>query len=86
MSSSIAVKFVLVFMFIAPVLQSQNESAQHQKEIKVWHDTRMTSLKKDYGWLTLVALDWLQEGKNDIKEIGTISLSKETITLIINNN
>jgi uncharacterized protein len=36
------------------------------EELK-WRETRHTSLTKGSGWLTLVGLDWLHEGDNEVK-------------------
>lgn len=40
--------------------------AFEDEEMK-WRDTRRASLTKDSGWLTLVGLDWLHEGVNDVQ-------------------
>jgi uncharacterized protein (DUF1684 family) len=32
-----------------------------------WRETRLKSLTKEDGWLSLVGLDWLHEGVNDVK-------------------
>src|SRR5260221_4891525 len=32
-----------------------------------WRETRRKSLTKETGWLSLVGLDWLHEGANDVK-------------------
>lgn len=53
----------------------QAPSAQeYEKEIQAWHERRIATLKRDFGWLTLVALDWLNEGRNTVKGIGTVTL------------
>ena len=31
-----------------------------------WRETRHKSLTKESGWLSLVGLDWLHEGANDV--------------------
>lgn len=36
----------------------------YQKEIETWRQERLTSLKSDTGWLTVVGLFWLKEGEN----------------------
>jgi uncharacterized protein (DUF1684 family) len=45
-------------------------------QIEKWHKRRLSSLTNDYGWLTIVALEWLKEGRNVITDIGTITLQK----------
>jgi uncharacterized protein (DUF1684 family) len=32
-----------------------------------WRETRRTGLTKETGWLTLVGLDWLHQGDNEVK-------------------
>jgi uncharacterized protein (DUF1684 family) len=36
----------------------------HRAEIETWRAKRIASLKREDGWLTLVGLFWLHEGKN----------------------
>ena len=38
----------------------------HQEQILEWRQKRNTRLASDFGWLSLVGLDWLQEGENRI--------------------
>lgn len=35
-------------------------------EVEVWRQERLASLTQPYGWLSLVGLDWLEEGDNPI--------------------
>jgi uncharacterized protein (DUF1684 family) len=51
-------------------------SEVYVSQIEKWHARRVSSLKNDYGWLTIVALEWLKEGTNVIPNIGTITLQK----------
>jgi uncharacterized protein (DUF1684 family) len=37
------------------------------QEISLWHDTRRASLTKEDGWLSLVGLEWLNPGDNEVK-------------------
>jgi hypothetical protein len=48
----------------------------YEDEIRAWHERRITNLKREHGWLSLVALNWLSEGKNSIPAIGTLTLEK----------
>ncbi len=52
----------------------------YENEIGAWHARRITSLKRPQGWLALVALDWLKDGRNEIGAIGTITLAGGTAT------
>src|SRR3954468_23363876 len=36
----------------------------YRKEVEAWRQERLTSLKKEDGWLTLVGLYWLKPGEN----------------------
>ena len=40
------------------------DAASHRAEIEAWRAKRIASLKKEDGWLTLVGLSWLREGRN----------------------
>ena len=40
------------------------DAAAHSAEIQNWQSTRLASLTKDDGWLTLIGLFWLNEGEN----------------------
>lgn len=44
--------------------KSQVDPAAHQKEIAQWQEKRLTELKSETGWLTLVGLYWLNDGQN----------------------
>jgi len=46
----------------------------YRDQINSWHERRLSTLKNDYGWLTLVALEWLREGTNKFAGIGTVTL------------
>jgi len=39
-------------------------STPYQKDIEDWHATRIDELKADNGWLNLVGLYWLPQGKS----------------------
>lgn len=56
----------------------------HEAEILEWRAARVARLKKDDGWLTLVGLQWLSEGKNPIQipaGSGNVVLHQGTVTL-----
>ena len=55
----------------------------HQDEIRAWHERRISNLKRDYGWLTLVALDWIKEGANEIPKLGSVTLDEGKVTFRI---
>jgi uncharacterized protein (DUF1684 family) len=37
---------------------------EHLAEIEAWHQQQMASLQKENGWLNLIGLFWLEEGRN----------------------
>lgn len=37
---------------------------EYKKEIDLWHQNRIESLKSESGWLNIVGLYWLKEGEN----------------------
>jgi uncharacterized protein len=65
------------------LLTSPGDSTQasYEAEVNAWHQNRVASLKRPQGWLSLVALDWLQEGSNEIPSIGTLLLKDGTVHL-----
>lgn len=42
------------------------DDAAYAKEIAAWQTQRLTELKSENGWLTLVGLFWLKEGDNKL--------------------
>jgi uncharacterized protein (DUF1684 family) len=71
---------LMILQILFPMTRGDSATDAYEKEIRAWHERRIASLKKDYGWLTLVALDWLHEGPNEVKGIGMIVLHNTTIT------
>jgi len=53
----------------------------YEKEISAWDQRRFTGLKRPFGWLSLVALDWLEKGGNKVASIGTITLTEGKVFL-----
>jgi hypothetical protein len=58
-------RFVLAILVtaICGIAQAQDNPA-YQQEIENWHAQRINNLKAENGWLNLVGLYWLDEGKN----------------------
>lgn len=40
------------------------DAATHKADVEKWQSTRLTNLKKEDSWLTLIGLYWLNEGEN----------------------
>jgi uncharacterized protein (DUF1684 family) len=59
---------ISTFILITSIAITNNTHAQttvnYQKEIDDWHTKRINNLKADNGWLNLVGLYWLDDGKN----------------------
>jgi uncharacterized protein (DUF1684 family) len=52
--------FLIFLALLSPV------SAEYRKSIEKWRTDRETRLKAEDGWLTLVGLFWLEEGRNTV--------------------
>ena len=55
--------------------------SSHTAEIRAWHEKRIGNLKKEHGWLSLVMLDWLEEGDNDVQPFGKVKVTNGKATL-----
>lgn len=62
---------------------ADSTAISYEEEVRAWHERRVKNLLRDYGWLTLVALDWLEEGKKEIQNIGTLTLKNGAVSLDI---
>jgi len=49
--------------------------------IDAWHAKRIDGLKREDGWLSLVALDWLEEGTHPVEGFGTLTLGNGKATV-----
>jgi uncharacterized protein len=54
------------------------DAAAHQSEVEEWYQNRVTSLKKENGWLNLIGLEWLKEGSNSFGTDSTASVRLNT--------
>jgi uncharacterized protein len=59
---------------------SAGPALSYEEEIATAHRRRITDLKRPHGWLSLIALDWLQEGDNRVADFGVVTMNKGTIT------
>jgi uncharacterized protein (DUF1684 family) len=90
---------VITFLFLLAGCEKNEGSPEYIKSIKQWREKRIERLKSETGWLNLVGLYWLNEGKNtfgsardnDIMfpenappHIGTFSLDSGKVTVQIN--
>jgi uncharacterized protein (DUF1684 family) len=70
-------------------------AGSYESQIEAWRSQRVERLKTPNGWLSLIGLHWLKEGKNTVgaakdndivlaagpAHLGTITLSKGTATI-----
>lgn len=90
---------LLLIMIIMNGCEKDKGSTQYVDSVKEWHKQRVARLKTETGWLNLVGLYWLKEGKNtfgssednDIifpqnapEHIGTFILNDGTVDVMIN--
>ena len=91
--------FPIIFLLFVTGCEKDTGSPEYVKSIKQWHEKRIARLKTETGWLNLVGLYWLNEGKNtfgsaednDIvfpdnapAHIGTFILNDGVVTVKIN--
>ncbi|HWB25180.1 MAG TPA: DUF1684 domain-containing protein [Chitinophagaceae bacterium] len=55
---------LLMFCVLLAFNVGAQANAVYKKEIDDWHSQRIADLKADDGWLNLIGLFWLDEGKN----------------------
>jgi len=73
-------KLLLALMLLVPVAafveaEGTAMAQTHQEQIMDWRQRRDERLASDSGWMTLVGLEWLQEGENRVGT-GTASTIK----------
>lgn len=70
------------------------------RQIQDWRHERVEHLRAPNGWLSLVGLDWLKDGKNTVgsakdndivlakapAHLGTITLDREQATIVLDKN
>ncbi|MGB5814078.1 MAG: DUF1684 domain-containing protein [Thermoanaerobaculia bacterium] len=56
----------LVAAATAPLAAQEPEPGAYSQEIEAWRQDRVDRLTADDGWLTLIGLFWLSEGKNSM--------------------
>jgi uncharacterized protein len=77
-----ALSLILMNTVLAQASSTTKDSIKlsYEDEISTWHAKRIEGLKRPQGWLSLVALDWLNEGENALESMGTLTLSKGIIS------
>ena len=79
------------FLALAVLMSCQHRDPApdpaHEAEILKWRADRLTRLKSESGWLSLVGLQWLNAGENAISipaDGGKVALDAGKVTLIPN--
>ena len=52
--------------FAAVVLCATNPNDSYRREVEQWRAEHQSEIAKEFGWLTVVGLDWLKEGDNRV--------------------
>jgi uncharacterized protein (DUF1684 family) len=96
---SVAAPYALAVLLILPVLpaSASADDSAWQTELNSWRAKRADNLQAPEGWLSLVGLDWLQEGDNSFgaaadsriqinaktpAHLGVVRLEKGTLRLL----
>jgi len=64
--SAAALALLAMLTQLAPAVDNPDDQAPWQHDLLEWRAKRATSLQAPEGWLSLIALGWLQEGDNTI--------------------
>jgi uncharacterized protein (DUF1684 family) len=59
-------RLLILLMLSVAFLACRRAVAPPPAEFTQWREKRLANLTKEDGWLTLVGLDWLKEGPNEI--------------------
>ncbi len=64
--SAAALVLVAMLTQLAPAVDKPDDPSAWQHDLLAWREKRATSLQAPEGWLSLIALGWLQEGDNTV--------------------
>ena len=67
----------LLLLLLAGFAEVPAAELSHEEEVRDWRERRHERLSSEGGWLTLVGLEWLQEGENRIgsTESSTVNIA-----------
>lgn len=57
-------KIILLVLLLSTLLSSIYGQYSYMEEIEEWHEARINRLRQPIGWLSLVGLIWIEEGKS----------------------
>ncbi len=78
--------FVLCMLILPLLVQTKVTADSYLRSVEEWHRTRINNLKKEHSWVSLIALDWLKEGKHTVPGIGTLTLAGDSVRLEVENS
>ncbi len=79
---TVLIRTVLYCILLLPLsAQTELPANGYLRSVEEWHRSRVNGLKKEHSWVSLIALDWLQEGKHPIAGVGMLTLNKGIVTL-----
>lgn len=58
--------FVVTAMPVTATASARPESKSHEEQVLEWRANRDAGLRREHGWLSLVGLEWLQQGTNTL--------------------
>lgn len=59
-------KLAITTLLIIQLFTQNSFADTWQQDVETWKDKRVTSLTKPFGWLSLIGMEWLHNGKNSI--------------------
>jgi uncharacterized protein len=63
--------------------KTDSVAKEYEQQILTWHEQRIKNLKREHGWLSLIALDWLNKGENEIPSVGFIKIRDSLVQVRI---
>jgi len=59
-------KLVAILTFLTFAISAADTNQDYRHEVEQWRADHQKRLAADFGWLTVVGLDWLKEGENRV--------------------
>lgn len=89
--------FLFIFIMLGQILSQAAYANTWQQDLEEWKSSRVASLTKPHGWLSLIGMEWFHNGENTIgsaadnniilphgpAHIGSFKLSKNSIVFSV---
>jgi uncharacterized protein (DUF1684 family) len=75
--------FLIAAVSLTGLAQEQTVKETYKQSVDRWHEGRINGLKRDHGWLSLIALDCLKPGINKVAGIGMITIAGDSLVLAL---